>query len=111
MTKEELKGSLPQQKLEKLQAAHESLHSLYKSLQDIVGITFDGPLPDAIWGMANIAVAATAENIGVQVEALEWFVYENEFGKRKHTCALPGQEPVVIDSIEAFLKFEGVENR
>jgi hypothetical protein len=92
-------------KLKRLKDAHSKLYSTLDKFCDL-GMAFDGPLPDAVHSIESVAIAATAESVGVSVESLEWFIYDNQWGKRKRVCCYPGKEDVVIDSIKAFLKFE-----
>lgn len=44
----------------------------------------------------------------MEEEVLDWFVRENRFGAAEHVCEKDGVE-TVIDSIDAFLRFEGVQ--
>lgn len=96
------------EKIECLKKAFEDCDKVLDAIDDAVGISPEAPLFTSISRLQNIAVRATAESIGMEEEVLDWFVYENRFGATEHVCEKDGVE-VVIDSIDAFLQFEGVQ--
>jgi len=97
------------EKIECLKKAFEDCDKVLDAIDDAVGISPEAPLFTAISRLQNITVRATAESIGMEPEALDWFVIENRFGATGHVCVKGGVE-VVVDSIDAFLQFEGVAN-
>ncbi len=96
------------EKIECLKKAFEDCDKILDAIDDVVGISPEAPLFRSICRLQNITVRATAESIGMEPEALDWFVYENRFGAKKFKCGKDGVE-TVIDSIDAFLQFEGVQ--
>jgi len=95
------------EKIEHLKSAIEDCDKVYDTLRDVLGASPETPLFYAISRLQYVAIRATAESIGLEIEALEWFVLENEFGSKGFVCGKDGKE-VVVDSIDAFLHFEGV---
>ena len=95
------------EKIERLEKAYKDCDKVLDSLDDVVGIGYEAPLFTAISRLQNVAIRATAESIGLEVEALDWFVFENKFGSKGFVCGKDGKD-VVVDSIDAFLHFEGV---
>lgn len=96
------------EKIECLKKAFEDCDKVLDAIDDAIGIRPEAPLFTAISRLQNITVRATAESIGIEPEVLDWFVIENSFGATGHVCVKDGVE-AVIDSIDAFLKFEGVD--
>ena len=96
----------PKEKLTRLQKAHDQLRRLEREISKMLG-DLEGPYTDAISEMESVAMRATAESIGIEYEALEWMVWENDWGRHKSKCWDSKDRGMVIDSIEAFLKFEG----
>ena len=92
--------------LEKLQAAHEQLDEVCDILNSAVNMTPECKLYDAIWRMADIAAESIAENIGVPHESLNWFIHENDFGKKAFKASSALKKDFTIDSIATFLEFE-----
>jgi hypothetical protein len=96
------------EKIERLKAALDEHDRIFEVLNKTIGLDIDGALSNAMFAVCNVAVVATAESVGVDPGSLDWFVFENHFGAKKHKCQRPNCEPVIIDSIGAFLKFEEV---
>lgn len=96
------------EKIERMKQAFEDCDKVIDAIDDAVGISPEAPLFTAISRLQNITVRATAESIGMEEEVLDWFVRENNFGATRHVCEKDGVE-TVIDSIDAFLQFEGVQ--
>lgn len=96
-------------KIERLREAMAGIETVLDILDDQVGLDPEGPLHSAIAQLIAVATLATAESVGVDREAFDWFVFESHFGREALACQRPGGEEVVIDGIESFLAFEGVE--
>lgn len=96
------------EKIERMKQAFEDCDKALNILESAVGIILESPLYKTISRLQDVTVIATADSIGIETEALDWFVYENNFGATGHVCEKDGVE-TVIDSIDAFLQFEGVQ--
>lgn len=96
----------PQGRLEELQAAYRKADNIFDALEKLGAITIEGPLASVMYDSLALASKATSEVIGLEYGALEWFIWENEWGKKGLTASKEDGNKVVIDSIEAFLKFE-----
>ena len=68
------------EKIECLKKVFEDYDKILDAIDDVVGISPEAPLYEAISRLQNIAVRATAESIGMDPEVLDWFVIENSFG-------------------------------
>jgi hypothetical protein len=101
------KKSTAEKKLEELREVKQALYEKERDIDKLLGT--GGSFITAIDNMESLAVKRTAESIGVEVEALEWFIYENNWGARKFECSRDGKKMVKMDSIKAFLKFEGIK--
>ena len=92
--------------LEKLQAAYEQIDEVCDILNSAVNMSPECKLYDAIWKMADIAEKSIAENIGVSYESLNWFIHENDFGKKAFAASSKLKPDFIIDSVATFLEFE-----
>jgi hypothetical protein len=78
-----------EQHVKKICDLHEKLGELFGRLESVLG-QINGPLDDAVWGTFQVALEATASLIGdncgsvnkLNESWLEWFVYDNDCGKR-----------------------------
>jgi len=71
-----------------------------------VQIDCDAGVFKTMWTFLDRHIDLVAEQTGIDIQALNWFVFENDCGKNKKSSAWPGKEMRVIDSIDAFLDFQ-----
>ena len=70
-----------------------------------VGFT-EAPVIDAADRITCFAVDLLADKYDIDRDAMDWFVWENNFGKSKLTCSWPGEKERKIKTASAFWKFE-----
>ena len=69
----------------KLIAAHDAVHAQLDALKPTLNPDPGCPLYNAIFELLNVAIMATAEAIGGSAgEWLDWFVIENDCGRKAH---------------------------
>lgn len=89
-----------------------NIHTYGDEIEKAFGATLNydvGIFKDMSRSLQNY-VELVAEHTGIHIDALAWFVYENDCGKNKMSSAWLGQEMRVIDSIDAFLDFQYEQN-
>lgn len=94
------------EQLKKLQQAHEQIDSVLNTLNSVLYISPECKLYNAIWQLASLAEDSIAENIGISQEALNWFIHENDFGKKNLSASSDTKKDFIISSIDTFLEFE-----
>ena len=70
-----------------------------------VGFTEAHVIDAADW-IVSFAVDLLADKYDIDREAMDWFVWENNFGKSGLTCSWPGEKERKIKTASAFWRFE-----
>jgi len=94
-----------EKKIEELKKIFKEFEVVAMALRN-AGIILDNPLFDAIYNIETFAIKTLAENIGIELAAMEWFIIDNNWGENKFECQKDKGKPVIINSIKAFLEFE-----
>jgi len=86
----------------------EAIHMHENDIESAIGVHVDcdAGVFRTMWSFLDRYIDLTAEQTGIDMHALNWFVFENNCGKNKMSSAWPGKEMRVIDSIDAFLDFQ-----
>ena len=78
--------------LDDLIAAHDAVHAQLDELKHTLDPYPDCPLYNAIFGLLNVAIMATAEAIGGSAgEWLDWFVHDNDCGRKAYEAGYEGR--------------------
>jgi len=86
----------------------EDIHIHEEAIEKSLGVQvdFDAGVFKTMWSFLDRYIDLVAEHTGIHIDALAWFVYENDCGKNKMSSGWVGQEKRAIDSIDAFLDFQ-----
>lgn len=78
--------------LAKLQMREKEIDEVRKNLRFVFGNVVDSPIMDAMWGCFGDLTDIVAEKIGDRHKWLEWFIWENDWGKKEYEARFEGQE-------------------
>ena len=84
---------------------HNRMEAQMEALDSVVGPMVESPLFEAVWDMFDSYTEAVAANVGDTQKWLDWYLWENDMGK-KGLGASPNAdtEPVAVDSTEKLLR-------
>jgi len=96
------------EKLKALQVITDRFKAVSEKLEEFFGGNiWDCEFGECVTEAIDLALVLAAETIGITPESLSWFVWENDFGKKKLSVCIDDQHnETVVDSIETFLQFE-----
>ena len=83
-----------QQKLhliDDLIAAHDAVHAQLDALRGSINPDPGCPLYNSIFELLNVAIASTSATVGDKSEWIDWFIHENDCGRRGHEAGYEGQ--------------------
>ena len=80
-------------------------NDLTRQLSKLLGGWIDSPLVEAVEKIISEYQKSLSAETGIHKDALSWFRFENKFGADAEECEMDG-EVFIIDSVEAFVKFE-----
>ena len=99
--------------LENIKSMTETNNAIYYKLRELFLAQPEAPIFNDLNARVTDSIKTLAEVTDIQVSTIEWFVYENEFGKNGMTVVnmQEGKETnrMKIKTIDDFLKFEGVD--
>ena len=84
MTKDEAFGFL-----QRWQDSYNNLEAAYEPLTKAFGATYEGELPDAVWGMFDAYTELLAGILGDTQDWLQWYCFETEMGKKNMRVFIP----------------------
>ena len=98
--------------------AEELISELLKSYEDITtqfdvmakftGCDCESQLWHPIWKMNDLLIQTVAELIGDESETLNWFIWDNECGKRKLKHSLPNSKRMrIVKDVKSLLDVLG----
>lgn len=87
------------QLIDTLIAAHDAAHAQMAALKRVLDPDPGCPWYDAAFGMLNVAIKATAAAIGDKYDWIDWYVIENDCGRK-------GQEAGYTDNIKPIRTVE-----
>lgn len=98
--------------LENIKSMTETNNAIYYKLRKLFLAQPEAPIFNDLNARVSDSIKVVAKVTDIQVSTIEWFVYENEFGKNEMTVAnmQDGEETdrMEIKTIDDFLNFEGV---
>ena len=96
------------EKLKALQVITDRFKAVSEKLEEFFGGNiWECEFGECVTEAIDLALVLAAETIGITPESLSWFVWENDFGKKKLSVCIDDQhDETVVDSIETFLQFE-----
>ena len=92
--------------VEGLRKAHDDLDGAFEALRQLAGSAPESRLWRASWGAFDALVQAVAMAIGDEGKWIEWWVWDNDFG-RKGLVAGFGEDMRPIESVEDLLWLVG----
>ena len=93
--------------IDDLIAAHDAVHAQMDALKPTLDPDPGSPFYTAVFELLETAIAATAAAIGDTASWIDWYVHDNDCGRRGHEAGYDGQlKPIrtaedLIDLIEA----------
>lgn len=84
MTKDEAIGLL-----QRWQDTHTALEAAYSPLEKAFGASYEGELPEAMWGMFDACTDLLAGILGDTQDWLQWYCFETEMGKKNMRVFIP----------------------
>lgn len=89
---------------------HNRMEAQMEALASVVGPMVESPLFEAVWAMFDSYTEAVAANVGDTQKWLDWYLWENDMGKKWLKVRTgPDTEPIIVDSTEKLLwAIEGV---
>lgn len=82
---------------------HKKLENLSDSISNIFG-TCDGKLYDTVYNMFDAYTDAVSDAIGDDFEYVQWYIFENECGKRGLICSF-GKKDCHIKTVSDLIEF------
>lgn len=106
MNREEAK-----QLLDKLFSKKIELDKQWDAFEDISGAASESPLGDAIWKLFDFAAIATAAAVGDDIGYVEWFIWDNDLGKKGYESIFAGGKKQKIKTVDDLLDVIGYPPR
>ena len=75
--------------LQRWQDTHTALEAAYSPLEKAFGASYEGELPDAMWGMFDAYTELLAGILGDTQDWLQWYCFETEMGKKDMRVFIP----------------------
>ena len=75
--------------LQRWQDSYNSLEAAYEPLTKAFGATYEGELPDAVWGMFDAYTNTLAHALGDTEDWLGWYCFETDMGKKDMRVFIP----------------------
>jgi hypothetical protein len=83
---------------------HSRMDAQMQALKAVVGMLAGSPLFHAVWDMFDSYTEAVAANVGDTQKWLDWYLWENDMGKKWLKVRTgPDTEPIIVDSTEKLL--------
>ena len=83
---------------------HNRMEAQMEALASVVGPMVESPLFEAVWAMFDSYTDAVSANIGDGQKWLDWYLWENDMGKKWLKVRTgPDTEPIIVDSTEKLL--------
>lgn len=81
-------------------------NTLYKQLTQIIKIEPESPIINCLDNNFENYVRLVSLVTGIHIDALNWFIWDNDCGRQKLESKKENSEPVAITDAESFVKFE-----
>lgn len=94
------------EKIEAFKKVHQELSKNIGVLRQLFQVP-EGAFIESIFKLQDLALTNLAEIIDIPLDSLEWFIYENDFGKKALECEFSGSK-YKIDCILNFIMFEEI---
>ena len=88
--------------VEHIVEAYRDLSRVFESADALCGFSADSPFGEAVFKAFDLLMDATAKILDC-ADSLNWFIMENDCGKKALRHSTPGGTMLVISSIEDFL--------
>jgi len=95
--------------IERLQKEYEQTNKQVDKLSEMFGSDLEVPLYTAMFGSLDLCTRLVSEKYELDLDAVNWFIWDNEWGSKKMPCLYKGQT-VIVDSAETFWVFEKLDN-
>lgn len=96
--------------LENLVDTYRRMDEQWDKLSELTGFQCDAPFGQTYWATLSILIDAYSTILGDQSESLDWFVWDNDCGKKGLDHSLPDDTIISVKDIETFLDVLGFQN-
>ena len=88
---------------------HNRMEAQMEALASVVGPMVESPLFEAVWAMFDSYTDAVSANIGDGQKWLDWYVWDNDMGKKGLKVRTgPDTKPIIVGSTEnLFMVIDG----
>jgi len=93
--------------LRELLKAKEELDNQWEALRLLVGVETESPFGAAAWRPIELLIEVVAELIGDQIDAVSWFIWDNESGAKGLEHSLPDGMMREVETVHDLLDVLG----
>lgn len=92
--------------IEDLCSAIKQIEDLENQLDKVVGSHSDALLSVTLDNVSNLLIEQAAQLAQIHLDALLWFIYENDMGAREYVAHNEDGLSFTISNVEEFVRFE-----
>lgn len=88
--------------LEKWEDIHDRISEIFQKMENVLGYIGESDLFDIVWKNFNAHTEALSILLGDEEKWLEWYAFENRFGKKEYEAGCDNQM-LIIKNFEDLL--------